>query len=68
MGRPDTIINLAGRAWASLGARGPARHDPLANSGRAGTVLIRFGPSRADTTRPFGHLYLSYTEYAFLGV
>jgi hypothetical protein len=47
MGRPDTIINLAGRAWASLGARGPALHGPLANPGQADTVLIRVGPSRA---------------------
>jgi hypothetical protein len=47
MARPDTIINLAGRAWASLGARGPAQHDPLANPGWVGTVLIRPGPSRA---------------------
>jgi hypothetical protein len=45
--RPSTIIDLAGRAWASLGARGPARHGPLANPGRAGMVLIRDGPSRA---------------------
>jgi hypothetical protein len=47
VGRPDTIIKLAGRAWASLGARGPAQHGPLANPGRAGTVLICVGPSRA---------------------
>jgi hypothetical protein len=38
------IINLAGRAWASLGARGPAQHGPNPCSGRA------------DTARPFGHL------------
>jgi hypothetical protein len=47
VGRPDTIINLAGRAWASLGARGLARYDPLANPDRAGTILIRAGTSRA---------------------
>ena len=54
MGRPGTIINLAGRAWASRGARGLAQHDPLANPGRAGMVLIRVGPSRARAgpTRP----------------
>jgi hypothetical protein len=44
---PGTIINLAGCAWASLGARGPARHDPLANPDRASTVLIRARPSHA---------------------
>jgi hypothetical protein len=56
--RPDTIINLAGRAWASLGARGLARHDPLANPGRADTVLIRAEPSlaQAGTARSFRHL------------
>jgi hypothetical protein len=32
--RPDTIINLAGCAWASLGARWMARHGPLANPDR----------------------------------
>jgi hypothetical protein len=47
VGRPGTIINLEGHAWASLGACGPARHDPLANMGQAGTILIRVGPSRA---------------------
>jgi hypothetical protein len=44
VGRPDTIINLAGHVWASLGARRAARHGPLANPGRSGT------------TRPFEHL------------
>jgi hypothetical protein len=59
MGGSGTIIDLAGRAWASLGARGPARHCPLANPGRAGTIPIRVGPNRAraGTARPFGHLY-----------
>jgi hypothetical protein len=54
VGQSGTIIKLAGRAWASLGARGPARHGPLANPGRADTVLIRAGPSRAraGTARP----------------
>jgi hypothetical protein len=47
VGWPGTIINLAAHVWASLGARGPARPDPLATPGRAGTVLIRAGPSRA---------------------
>jgi hypothetical protein len=45
--RPGTIINLAGCACASLRACGPARHDPLANPGRTGTILIRVRPSRA---------------------
>jgi hypothetical protein len=49
--RPDTIINLAGHAWASLGARGPARHDPLTNPGRHGPNLCRAGMAH-----PFGHL------------
>jgi hypothetical protein len=37
-----------------IGARGPARHDPLANPGRAGTVLIHVGSSRtrAGPARP----------------
>jgi hypothetical protein len=54
MNRLDMIINLVGRAWVLLGTRGLARHDPLANPGRAGTVLIRAGPSRAraEPTRP----------------
>jgi hypothetical protein len=58
VGRAGMIINLAGLVWASLGARGPARHGPLTNPGRASTVLIRAGPSRAwvGTARPFGHL------------
>jgi hypothetical protein len=47
MSRPHTVINLASRVWASLGARGPARHGPLANPGRAGTVPIRVGLSHA---------------------
>jgi hypothetical protein len=47
MDRPDTIINLAGHVWASLRARGLARHDPLANLGQAGMVLIRAESSRA---------------------
>lgn len=56
-GRSDTIINLSGRVWASLGARGPARHG-LANPGRAGTIPIRAGSSRArsGTVHPFGYL------------
>jgi hypothetical protein len=57
MGRPGTIINLAGRAWASLEARGLARYAPLANLGRAGTILIRAGPSRARA-RPARPAYL----------
>jgi FAD/FMN-containing dehydrogenase len=58
--RPDTIINLAGYVWASLGVRGPTWHDPLATPDRAGTVLIRVGSSRArtGTARSFGHLYM----------
>jgi hypothetical protein len=36
----------SGRAWASLGDHGSARHDPLANPGRADTVPIRVEPSR----------------------
>jgi hypothetical protein len=32
----------SGHAWASLGARGPARHDPIANP-----IPIRVEPSRA---------------------
>jgi hypothetical protein len=39
VGRPDTIINLMGRDWASLGAHGAAQHDPLANSGRPDTII-----------------------------
>jgi hypothetical protein len=45
--RPGTIINLADRAYASLRAHVPTPHDPLANPGRAGTVLIRAGPAPA---------------------
>jgi hypothetical protein len=33
----------SGRAWASLGARGPARHNPLANPGRTDTVPVGEG-------------------------
>jgi hypothetical protein len=33
-GTAGMVINLAGRAWASLGVRRPARHDPLANPTR----------------------------------
>jgi hypothetical protein len=47
MGQPDMNINLAGHVWSSLGARAPTRHDPLANLGRASTVLIRAGLSHA---------------------
>jgi hypothetical protein len=34
------VINLAGCVWASLVARGRARHDPLANASQADTVSI----------------------------
>jgi hypothetical protein len=59
MGGSGTIIDLAGRAWASLGARGSARHGSLTNPGRAGTIPIRVGPNRAraGTSHPFEHLY-----------
>jgi hypothetical protein len=63
MGRPDTIIKLVGRAWASLEDRGPAWHGPLANPGQAGTVLIRAGPSRARAgPARLAHLNI-YTPY-----
>jgi hypothetical protein len=39
MARPDTIINRAGRAWASLGARGPARLASQSGSGRHGPPI-----------------------------
>jgi hypothetical protein len=57
-GRSDTIINLSGRVWASFGARGPARHGPLANPGRAGMIPIRARSSHArpGTVHPFGYL------------
>jgi hypothetical protein len=63
MGRPITIINPAGRAWASLEAHGPARHDPLANPSRADTITIRAGSNRARAglARP-AHLNI-YTNY-----
>jgi hypothetical protein len=41
MDRSGTIINIAGYACASLVARGPARHGPLAHPDRASTVSIR---------------------------
>jgi hypothetical protein len=50
VGRTDTIINLTGHVWASLGAVG--QHGPLANPDRAGMVLIHAGSSRARV----GHL------------
>jgi hypothetical protein len=47
MNQLGTIINMSGRAWASLMARGPAWPDPLTHLGRVGTVLIHAGFSHA---------------------
>jgi hypothetical protein len=45
------VINLVGYAWALLGARGPARHDPLANPVWIGTVPIHTWSTYARADR-----------------
>jgi hypothetical protein len=63
MDRPDTIINIAGYACASLVARGPARYGLLAHPNRASTVPIRAKPSCTRT----GSARLAYLDIYMSG-